>query len=699
MRPILSDMLPAEVPIGFDTYNFYKRVQRLDLTVSSSSQKAPSIEVSSKILKRTGNGYALSLSDDTFVQILLNERRTQRLKFVAKDERATRKRYSADYHIKFLVPIKRITVSSVGKTRLLSIMHPLSMLQTAQFMVDYSETILLMCNRSLFSLRRPIRVTSMKNFDDRLYRDRKVLARRGVEEEGLEYKNFISYFAYSRYGFIGAFYDSAEFRFCEQKYNVLLKMDIADCFNRIYTHVFAWVFNGKLESKKKLGGSSSHQDFGNKLDKLLQSMNFNETNGILIGPEFSRICAEILFQEIDVRVEKALLDKGFHWRKDYEILRYVDDYFIFCRHENSIDNIQDVLERELSEFNLSLNTAKTEVHSLPFASKESISKKTMVKSIRDSTHVDIPVIGESGPEEAARVYFDRDGALREISRELLISGTPVSAFASLYIYRLIVNLDRKLEKAKSFANKLRDAMPDEPNGARRPNDRVLRAFLVDWIRFCSSQIDVAARIYKSAPNESTSLKIVELVVASLEFLNGIQVGYLDLTSFKSRVRDVLFDLIRLEPAEDRIETRTLNLIDSLTFLEMPLSEDERNELFATSQVSSFSVFEILVLLRSFDPALRNEFNDDPSLREALVSRSTQLAQSDDMSDVTTRAFLVPSLADCPYLTLKERKDITGLSKSRLKTIEKDPNFGYFEWKPTAGYRNQLVNKAKQHVYW
>ena len=42
----------------------------------------------------------------------------------------------------------------------------------------------------------------------------------------------------------------------------------------------------------------------------MQRLNYNETNGIVIGPEFSRIFAEIILQRVDKEVEKALYVNG-----------------------------------------------------------------------------------------------------------------------------------------------------------------------------------------------------------------------------------------------------------------------------------------------------------------------------------------------------------------------------------------------------
>ena len=64
-----------------------------------------------------------------------------------------------------------------------------------------------------------------------------------------------------------------------------MKMDIARCFYHIYTHTIAWAVKGKEQAKELIG----KETFENAFDTLMQHANYNETNGIIVGPEISRI--------------------------------------------------------------------------------------------------------------------------------------------------------------------------------------------------------------------------------------------------------------------------------------------------------------------------------------------------------------------------------------------------------------------------
>src|SRR5699024_8752072 len=106
--------------------------------------------------------------------------------------------------------------------------------------------------------------------------------------------------------------------------------------------------------------------FAQKFDRDIRHGNHNETNGIPIGPEVSRIFAEILFQEIDRRVIQALVDlKHGH---DYVFKRYVDDVFIFAQNKTIADRVYNKYADILIDFNLHTNIAKSTCIERPFSS-------------------------------------------------------------------------------------------------------------------------------------------------------------------------------------------------------------------------------------------------------------------------------------------------------------------------------------------
>lgn len=109
--------------------------------------------------------------------------------------------------------------------------------------------------------------------------------------------------------------------------------------------------------------------FGEQFDSVIRHGNHNETNGIPIGPEVSRIFSEILFQEIDCQVISKLTDLKFD--VDYSFRRYVDDVYIFTNNETVAQRIYDVYADTLVAFNLHANSSKSITINRPFLTEKS----------------------------------------------------------------------------------------------------------------------------------------------------------------------------------------------------------------------------------------------------------------------------------------------------------------------------------------
>ena len=108
-----------------------------------------------------------------------------------------------------------------------------------------------------------------------------------------------------------------------------MSLDVSKCFDSIYTHSLAWATKEKSFIKQNLRKSS----FGDDFDTIIRHGNDNETNGIPIGPEVSRIFSEIIFQKIDNLTINVLKEIGLEFNNDYIFRRYVDDVYIFGKNE------------------------------------------------------------------------------------------------------------------------------------------------------------------------------------------------------------------------------------------------------------------------------------------------------------------------------------------------------------------------------
>jgi hypothetical protein len=88
------------------------------------------------------------------------------------------------------------------------------------------------------------------------------------------------------------------------------------------------------------------------------NINGKASNGIPVGPEFSRMIAEILLEQIDGEVVVSLTKDGFEWKKDYRVYRYVDDLYIFTNMPQAREAIARRYRDVSSKYLLNLNELK-----------------------------------------------------------------------------------------------------------------------------------------------------------------------------------------------------------------------------------------------------------------------------------------------------------------------------------------------------
>ena len=217
-------------------------------------------------------------------------------------------------------PIKKHTIPLLYKIRknevslrTLSILHPKSQWEMIEFYKQYSGLICYYCSVSQSSLRYPTKIGSTffyQNENQNINKYKKFAV--DTVDKDQKVKNPASYFSYGGYDRQYKFFNSKEFLSLETKYSIMWRLDVSKCFDSIYTHSLSWATKSKEFSKEHI----NNHTFADNFDKLMQQSNYNETNGICIGPEISRIFAEIILQDIDLKCVKKLSQKGLQDKRD-----------------------------------------------------------------------------------------------------------------------------------------------------------------------------------------------------------------------------------------------------------------------------------------------------------------------------------------------------------------------------------------------
>lgn len=274
----------------------------------------------------------------------------------------------------FTIPYNYNIIKDRGRTTQLSIIHPVMQLKWATFIDNYAETIIAYCNKTESSLRHPFAMVSQHTSAPL---EREATARDGLphellEESASDFSRMASYFRLRRFNILAKFFDSAEMIDLERRYSHMLSLDISKCFYNIYTHSISWAVKTKAFAKSQLKAFTFEAEF----DRLMQKANYNETNGIVVGPEISRIFAEIIFQAIDKSLHERLSESPLS-DGAVVIRRYVDDYFIFGNSDADIELVERILAELLAEYKLYLNVEKRSVALRPFVSPISRLKREM----------------------------------------------------------------------------------------------------------------------------------------------------------------------------------------------------------------------------------------------------------------------------------------------------------------------------------
>lgn len=138
-------------------------------------------------------------------------------------------------------------------------------------------------------------------------------------------------------------------------FDYIFETDIADCYGSIYTHSIAWA----IETKHVAKTNQHDKDlFGNQVDDTIQLLQYGQTNGIPQGSTLMDFIAEIVLGYIDQELTEEL-KYNYKSIKEYKILRYRDDYRVFCNNIETGSLILKVLSEKLLQFGMRLNSSKT----------------------------------------------------------------------------------------------------------------------------------------------------------------------------------------------------------------------------------------------------------------------------------------------------------------------------------------------------
>ena len=488
-RSIITDMPPFEVPPTFSNDGFYRFL------------RDNAVEIEKNQLRWVSDTAAL----DPIITLLFGMKAgaqvsSENVKEWGKIK--TRRSVAVGACTMETIPFNfRVAHKLDGRT--LSVAHPRNQVEVADFYASHSALIIYYTSVSDFSIRRPVSVSRAVFFDDKLHSQKLEIMNGGIEEDGREYEQLGSYFVYKEYRNIHRFFESYKYHRCEKKYTAMVQIDINKCFDSIYTHSLVWAVLGKSQAKFNLKESKS--TFSGRFDVLMQNLNHKETNGIIIGPEFSRVFAEIKLQSIDVELmtRLAATAKLIH-NVDYEIFRYVDDYFVFYNEASTQLKIIETLQEALKAKKLSINAAKVKYYEKPIITEITVAKErisSLLNSEIDPRVEEDPASGTSG-SSTLRFACEINSNRLIVRYKTAIKESDVEYGELLnYTFAIIENkLGKLLTVYMGCGRVLRD------------RKRVLRALV--------AMIEFSFFVYSASPKVNHTIRICRIISTCVGFLDS-----------------------------------------------------------------------------------------------------------------------------------------------------------------------------------
>jgi len=589
--------------------------------------------------------------------------------------------------VSFTIPFNYKIKKDSKSYRQLSLIHPYSQWKIKEFYEKYSDSIIYHCSQSPASIRAPRKIAGsfyLKNSLENLnqYKNESISL---VDLDELT-KHAPTFFAYSGFNRLYKFFESRDYFELEKKFAYSQTLDVSKCFSSIYTHTMSWAVKDKLFTKDNRDISST---FAQQFDSLMMHSNHNETNGIVIGPEVSRLFAEILLQEVDrLTIEVMHVKHSLIFNKDYSFRRYVDDVFFFGKSKENCEKLYEHYCENLLKFNLHSNDKKSVSMERPFITQKSKLindasqeiNKFIDKFLENSDFISLKPKRINSVWNLTRSFIE---SIKSLCFESEVNYDEISTF----LISVIAERVKKIVTINSVES-------SESNIANYK-----KAFLVI--------LDISFFFYKVSPSVSASYKLSTTIILIIRFCRE------HLPAIESSICQNIYDLTNTlikdinhqSDVDGFVALEALNIV--LTIKELGkhylLPEETVRSLFVNNGASYFTITSGLFYVHD-DPAYANVRSEIVNLADLALS---------DCSDLKTnseRAYLLLDLINCPFVETQKKKKWSkdghkalGLKEPKnpelinyLSTVQ-NPTF-HVNWSQDIDLLNYLEKKELKQAY-
>ncbi|WP_337779040.1 RNA-directed DNA polymerase [Prevotellamassilia timonensis] len=139
------------------------------------------------------------------------------------------------------------------------------------------------------------------------------------------------------------------------EYRYMFVTDITNCYGSVNPQAFDWAFSFKDTQYEKDNESS----ISKSIQKYLRAFQQGRNIGIPQGSAIFDFIGEIILGYSDLLLHEAIQKAGI--TNPYEIIRYRDDYRIFCNDKDVLEKISYILQHVLESLNFRMNSKKTKI--------------------------------------------------------------------------------------------------------------------------------------------------------------------------------------------------------------------------------------------------------------------------------------------------------------------------------------------------
>ena len=239
--------------------------------------------------------------------------------------------------------------------------------------------------------------------------------------------------------------------YIEAQSDWIVKTDITRYYPSIYTHSLAWACYGKEKVKKSR--NLFEGSLADRLDQLVRAANRNQTVGIPVGPETSRIIAELIGRHVD----KAVCSVSEEISPS-SVDRLQDDWFVGTSNRETAELALSSISKSYRDFGLEINGSKTSLEQVGATvdDPEVSEVRAFLSSIRfglsgyrlqEFLNI-VERLHARNPRTSAVTYavsvlegrkFDRDDV--ETIESFLLKGLAISPSSTASICSLLLNLN------------------------------------------------------------------------------------------------------------------------------------------------------------------------------------------------------------------------------------------------------------------